>query len=71
MICDNCVNKDKDFCQGLFPKVDCFLHYLHDKKLIYISNGSEGIGKASAIVELLTGEKVEWTVEEVKRKKND
>ena len=61
MICDTCPNgKDKTeeqlkttSCDGLFNKIDCFQGFLWDKKLIYVSNGSERMNINERIYNIL------------------
>lgn len=59
--CDNCPNgKDKTeeqmattSCDGIFNKINCLLHHLHERKLIYIPNGTTGIALTESVFNIL------------------
>jgi len=59
--CDNCPNgknkTEKEMkttsCNGIYNKIDCFIEFLQDKKLIYISNGSERMAVDETIYNIL------------------
>ena len=54
MMCEGCPNDGKlKECEELFNKIDCFQGFLYDRKLIYVSNGSERMAISEAIFNIL------------------